>query len=88
MVWLFLAWERRLERKGVEPLVRPELLANHHLTGGLLMFAYQFLIQAGLFFTIPLYLSVALGLSAIATGVKILPLSLTLLYSPNHQHSF
>jgi hypothetical protein len=30
-------------------------------------------------FTIPLYLSVALGLSAIDTGVRILPLSLTLL---------
>jgi hypothetical protein len=30
-------------------------------------------------FTIPLYLSVALGLSAIETGVRILPLSLTLL---------
>jgi hypothetical protein len=32
-----------------------------------------------LFFTIPLYLSVALGLSAIDTGVRILPLSITLL---------
>jgi EmrB/QacA subfamily drug resistance transporter len=79
VIWLFLTWERRLERKGAEPLVRPELLANRQLAGGLLMFTYQFLIQAGLFFTIPLYLSVALGLSAIATGVKILPLSLTLL---------
>ena len=35
--------------------------------------------QAGLFFTIPLYLSVALGLSAIDTGLRILPLSITLL---------
>ena len=32
------------------------------------MFFFQFLVQAGLFFTIPLYLSVALGLSAIDTG--------------------
>jgi hypothetical protein len=32
-----------------------------------------------LFFAIPLYLSVALGLSAIETGIRILPLSLTLL---------
>jgi len=44
-----------------------------------MLFFYQFLIQAGLFFTIPLYLSVALGLSAIDTGIRILPLSLTLL---------
>ena len=35
--------------------------------------------RPGLFFTIPLFLSVALGLSAIATGVRLLPLSVTLL---------
>ena len=79
VVWLFLEWERRLEARGAEPLVRPELLGNRQLAGGLVLFFYQFLIQAGLFFTIPLYLSVALGLSAIDTGIRILPLSLTLL---------
>jgi MFS family permease len=79
VVWLFLGWERRREARSAEPLVRPELFANHQLTGGLLLFFFQFLVQAGLFFTIPLYLSIALGLSAIETGVRILPLSLTLL---------
>ena len=53
--------------------------ANVELAGGLVLFFYQYLIQAVLFFTIPLYLSVALGLSAIDTGIRILPLSLTLL---------
>lgn len=43
------------------------------------MFFFQFLIQAGLFFTVPLYLSVAFGLSAIDAGIKIIPLSVTLL---------
>jgi len=43
------------------------------------MFFFQFLIQAGLFFTVPLYLSVALGLSAVDTGIRLLPLSVTLL---------
>src|SRR6266702_4695916 len=28
VVWLFLGWERRLEARGAEPLVRPELLAS------------------------------------------------------------
>ena len=79
VVWLFLGWERRLEARGDEPLVRPELLSNRQLAGGLVLFFHQYLIQAGLFFTIPLYLSVALGLSAIDTGIRILPLSLTLL---------
>jgi hypothetical protein len=43
------------------------------------MFFFQFLIQAGLFFTVPLFLSVALGLSALDTGIRLLPLSITLL---------
>ena len=49
------------------------------LRGGLTMFFFQFLLQAGLFFTIPLFLSVALGLSAFETGVRLLPLSVALL---------
>jgi MFS transporter len=43
------------------------------------MFFFQYLVQAGVFFVVPLYLSVCLGLSAIDTGVRILPLSITLL---------
>jgi Na+/melibiose symporter-like transporter len=43
------------------------------------MFFFQYLAQAGLFFIVPLYLSVCLGLSALATGARLLPLSLTLL---------
>jgi hypothetical protein len=43
------------------------------------MFFFQFVVMMGLFFVIPLYLSVALGLSAIDTGIKITPLSLTML---------
>ena len=49
------------------------------LQAGLTSFFFQFLLQAGLFFVIPLFLSVALGLSAVATGVRLLPLSVTLL---------
>ena len=64
---------------GREPLVDTTMLRNSRLVGGLTMFFFQFLIQAGLFFTIPLFLSVALGLSAVETGVRLLPLSITLL---------
>ena len=79
VVWLFFAWLHRREDRGQEPLVRPALLRNNQLVGGLVMFFSQFMIQAGIFFVVPLYLSVALGLSAIETGVKLLPLSVTLL---------
>jgi Na+/melibiose symporter-like transporter len=43
------------------------------------MFFFQYLVQAGFFFVVPLYLSVCLGLSALATGARLLPLSVTLL---------
>ena len=79
LVRLFLAWENRVLERGGEPLVTPALLRNAQLAGGLTMFFCQFLLQAGLFFIVPLFLSVALGLTAIETGVRILPLSLTLL---------
>jgi MFS family permease len=79
VLWLFLQWQGHLERRGKEPLVRPVLFQNKQLLGGLTMFFFQYLVQAGLFFVVPLYLSVHLGLSALATGARLTPLSLTLL---------
>ncbi len=79
VLWLFGHWEHHMEQQGREPLVRLAMFGNRQFTGGLTMFFFQFLVQAGLFFTIPLYLSVALGLSAIDTGLRIMPLSITLL---------
>jgi MFS family permease len=76
---LFLSWEDHLIAQGKEPLINLPRLRNPVLRGGLIAFMFQYLLQAGLFFVVPLYLSVALGLSAIATGVRILPLSITLL---------
>jgi MFS family permease len=76
---LFFAWENRLHTRGREPLVDPAILLNRTLRGGLTAFFFQYLLQAGLFFAVPLFLSVSLGLSAIDTGVRLLPLSITLL---------
>ena len=75
----FLAWERRRVARGPAALLDPAMLRNPPLQKGLTAFFFQFLLQAGLFFCVPLYLSVALGLSAIDTGLRILPLSVTLL---------
>ncbi|MFD8783606.1 MFS transporter [Kitasatospora sp. NPDC059599] len=79
VVWLFFRWEEYLMRREREPLVDLTMLRNRQLSGGLTMFFFQYLIQMGVFFVVPLYLSVALGLSALETGVRIMPLSLTLL---------
>jgi MFS family permease len=79
VVWLFMAWESRLVERGGEPLVNPAILQEKVLRGGLTSFFFQYFVQGGLFYAVPLFLSVALGLSAIETGVRLLPLSLTLL---------
>lgn len=74
----FMRWQIRMTAKGREPLVRPGILRNRQLGGGLTMFFAQFLIQAGVFFSVPLFLSVVLELSALETGLRILPLSAAL----------
>ncbi|KUJ37290.1 MFS transporter [Streptomyces albus subsp. albus] len=79
LVWLFLRWETRLVERRGDPLIDPSMLENRQLTGGLTMFFFQYLVQMGVFFVVPLYLSVALGLSALKTGARLLPLSITLL---------
>ena len=89
--WLVLAgllllgalveWESRRVSTGKEPLFRPSMFANRQMTGGLIAFFFQFFVQSGIFFTIPLFLSVVLGLNALQTGVRLLPLSVMLLAS-------
>jgi MFS family permease len=79
VIWLFAAWESRLIKRGAEPLIDPRILDNRVLRGGLTSFFFQYFLQGGLFFAVPLFLSIALGLNAIETGVRLLPLSFTLI---------
>jgi MFS family permease len=76
---VFMLWELHRIRRGEAVLVDPAMLRIRSLRGGLISFLFQYLLQAGLFFVVPLFLSVSLGLSAVATGVRLLPLSVTLL---------
>ncbi|WP_430334709.1 MFS transporter [Rhodococcus sp. ACT016] len=79
VVYALTRWEAYLTRRGRDPLLDIRLLGNRQLSGGLTMFFAQFMIQAGVFFTVPLFLSVVLELSALQTGVRLLPLSVALL---------
>jgi MFS family permease len=79
VVWIFFLWESRLVERGKEPLVDPSILRVPVLRGGLTSFFFQYFLQGGMFFAVPLFLSIALGLSAIETGVRLLPLSFTLI---------
>ena len=79
LLLLFAAWENRRLRRGEGALINPKMLRNLQLRNGVTLFLFLFLVQAGIFFIVPLFLSVALGMSAVATGVRLLPLSLMLL---------
>lgn len=79
VIGVLLLWEARVERLGGDPMIRFAMFKNTQMTGGLIAFFFQFLIQSGIFFTIPLFLSVVLELSALQTGLRLLPLSLALL---------
>jgi hypothetical protein len=70
---LFRSWEDHRLKHGRAALIDPAILENLTLRGGLTSFFFQYLLQAGLFFAVPLFLSVALGLSAVATGVRLRP---------------
>jgi MFS family permease len=81
VLYAFSRWELRVLARGGEPLVKPGTLRNTRLRGGLTMFFFQYFVQGGLFFVIPLFLSIVLGLSAARTGVRLMPLSITLLFA-------
>jgi EmrB/QacA subfamily drug resistance transporter len=74
----FRAWERRREAGGRDPLVHLRLLDIRALRGGVAMLFAQNLILMGIFFTVPLFLQVVLGLDALETGVRMLPASVGL----------
>ncbi|OII64942.1 MFS transporter [Streptomyces sp. CC53] len=74
----FRSWERRRDARGADPLVHLSLLARPVLRSGLLTLLNQNLILLGLFFTIPLYLQVVQGFDAFQTGLRMLPVSVTM----------
>lgn len=79
LLYVFARWQNHLAETGGEPLVDPTLFRNRQLTGGLTMFLGQFTVQAGVFFTVPLFLTVVLELDALQTGLRLVPLSVALL---------
>ncbi|GLP69846.1 MFS transporter [Streptomyces sp. TUS-ST3] len=76
---LFVHWERRRAEQGADPLVHLPLLGRPALRSGLMTLLSQNLILLGLFFVIPLYLQVVQGFDAFQTGLRLLPVSVTML---------
>ncbi|UUE21226.1 MFS transporter [Microbacterium sp. J1-1] len=75
---LFLARQRILERTGPGPLVHVKMFSITSLRSGLFVLGAQYTVTAGLFFMIPVYLQMTLGLDALETGIRIFPLSIAL----------
>jgi EmrB/QacA subfamily drug resistance transporter len=78
LLWAFVAWQHRRERQGDDPLVHMGLLRIVPLRSGLIGLFSQNLILMGVFFVIPLYLQLVIGLDALETGIKMLPVSITM----------
>lgn len=76
---VFARWEQRVAAAGRTPLLAPDLLRVPQLRAGLSTLVSQYLILAGTFFVLPLYLQLVLGKDALETGVKILPISVTMM---------
>lgn len=75
---LFVEWEERRERDRRPTLLDLALLRIVPLRAGLSVLLAQQLILLGLFFVLPVYLQVVLGLDAFETGKRLFPMSLTM----------
>ena len=79
LVWLFVRRQRRLLSQGRQPLLRVAMLRIRQLRAGVGSLAIQYTVTAGLFFIVPIYLQLTLGLDAVTTGLRIFPLSVALI---------
>ena len=74
----FVHWEERRERQGRDTLLDRALLRIEQLRAGLTTLMMQQLILLGIFFVLPVYLQVVLGLNAFDTGKRLFPMSVTM----------
>lgn len=78
LLWAFVTWQHHRENTGKDPLVHIDLFEVLPLRAGLVGLFTQNLILMGIFFVVPLYLQLVIGLDAFDTGLKMLPISITM----------
>jgi MFS family permease len=79
VLWYFGRRQIKLKNQGKSALLDVSMLRIPVLKSGLLNITIQYLLTAGLFFILPIYLQMVLGLDALSTGLKIMPLSAALI---------
>jgi EmrB/QacA subfamily drug resistance transporter len=72
----FFLWERRVERVCCTPLVSTKLFHNYQFLSGASITGIVAMSQAGLIFSLPVFLQAVRGLDAFHTGLALLPLSI------------
>ena len=78
LLWGFVTWQRHREATKRDPLVHLSLARIPPVRSGVIGLFSQNLILMGTFFVVPLYLQLVLGLDALETGIKMLPISITM----------
>ncbi|MFF2049991.1 MFS transporter [Leifsonia sp. NPDC058194] len=81
LLWGFLRRQSRLVQRGRLPLVHVDVFSIRRLRSGLSVLGAQYAVTAGLFFMVPVYLQMTLGLDPLSTGLKVFPLSIALILS-------
>ncbi|NYJ18408.1 MFS transporter [Glaciibacter psychrotolerans] len=79
LLWFFFLRQEHLVARGRAPLVQVSMFRIRSLRSGLSVLGAQYAITGGLFFMIPIYLQMTLGLDALQTGIRIFPLSISLI---------
>jgi MFS family permease len=79
LIFLFVRRQQWLVKKDRPPLVHVEMFSITRLRSGLSVLGAQYAVIAGLFFMVPVYLQMTLGLDALQTGIKIFPLSIAII---------
>ena len=72
-------WRLDLINKNKTPLLDVSVLKIPQLRSGLAVLTSQYLIVGAIFFVLPIYLQMVIGLDALETGIRILPLSISLI---------
>jgi len=79
LLFLFVRRQQGLVARGRPPLVHVTMFSITRLRSGLSVLGAQYAVTAGLFFMVPVYLQMTLGLDALETGIRIFPLSIAII---------
>jgi len=75
----FASWEEHRERQGRDRLLDIALLSIVTMRAGLSTLFMQQVVLLGIFFVLPVYLQMVVGLDAFETGVRLIPMSVMML---------